>query len=147
MKNTMIVMVMAIMCLTVKAQKISADKVPAAAKEAFARKFPQATGATWELEKTDLYEVNFHHGKLKQSAQFDTKGNWQATETDIEQAAVPKAVMDAFAKSYPGYKIKEAEKVETPAYKESYELEIIKGTEKLEVVFLPDGKVIKSGKD
>lgn len=140
----MIIMVMALICHTrAVAQKISVDRVPAAAIAAFKAKFPQAKGAKWEIEKKDVYEVNFQNGKLKQAAQFDKAGKWAVTEVEIENSQLPKAVTESFAKAYPGYKIKEAEKLETPSQKELYELEIIKGTEKAEIQLLPGGEIIK----
>ena len=60
----------------------------------------------------------------------------------IENSQLPKAVIESFAKAYPGFKIKEAEKLETPAQKELYELEIMKGAEKAEIRLLPDGEII-----
>ena len=144
MKNIMIVMVMAFICHTSAiAQKISADKVPAAATAAFKTKFPQAPGASWEIEKKDVYEVNFQNGKFKQAAQFDKAGKWEVTEVEIENSQLPKAVTESFAKSYPGYKIKEAERLETPTHKELYELEITKGAEKTEIQLLPNGEIFK----
>jgi hypothetical protein len=134
---------MAFTCQATFAQKISADKVPAAAKDAFKAKFPQATDASWEIEMKDVYEVNFHNGKLKQAAQFAKDGKWQVTEVEVETTQVPKAVMDAFTKAYPGYKVKEVERLETPTQKEVYELEIIKGADKAEVQILPNGEIIK----
>ena len=140
----MIVMIMAIICHTgAIAQKISLDKVPAPVKEAFKSKFPAATGASWEIEKKDVYEVNFVNGKQKQAAQFDKAGKWEKTEIEIETAQLPKAVSESFAKSYAGYKITEAEKVETPTHKELYELEIALGAKKSEVQIMPNGEIIK----
>lgn len=139
----MIAMVMTLICHTATAQKISADKVPTAAVNAFKTKFPGASNPSWEIEKKDVYEVNFVIDKQKRSAQFDKAGEWVRTETEIEVSQLPKAVTESFNKTYPGYKIKEAEKVSTPSYNEAYELEIVKGTEKTEVLLLPDGKIIK----
>ena len=139
----MIIMVMALICHATTAQKISADKVPAAAVNAFKAKFPDASNVKWEIEKKDVYEVNFTAGKVKKAAQFDKSGVWQKTETEIEVSQLPKTVSEAFAKSYPGYKIKEVEQVSSSTYTEAYELEIVKGAEKKEVLLSPDGKLIK----
>lgn len=134
---------MAVVSLTVPAQKLSEDKVPAAPKTAFKAKFPTATNAKWELEKKDVYEVNFVDNKQKQSAQFDNLGKWKKTEVEIEASELPIVVADAFAKAYPGYKITEAERTTTPNYKELYELEIAKGTQKAEIQILPNGSLVK----
>jgi len=55
-------------------------------------------------------------------------------------------VNDAYAKAYPGYKMTEAVKIENPAFKEAYELDINKGAEKLEVQILPNGEIVKRQK-
>ena len=139
----MIIMVMALICHATTAQKISADKVPVAAVNAFKAKFPDASNAKWEMEKKDVYEVNFVAGKEKKSAQFDKSGNWLKTETEIEVSQLPKAVSEAFAKVYPSYTIKEVEQVSSPNYTDAYELEIVRGTAKTEVLLSPEGKLIK----
>jgi len=144
MKNIMIAMVMVLLCHTnINAQKIGADKVPASVRDAFKTKFPTASSATWEIEKKDVYEVNFAIGKQKQAAQFDKAGKWEKTEVEIETSQLPKAVAESFAKAYPGYKIKESEKVETATNKELYELEAAKGNDKIEVQLLPTGEIMK----
>ena len=148
----MIIMVMAIICQTsLIAQKVSADKVPAAVMNAFKAKFPKAVSASWEIEKKDVYEVNFTDGKQKESAQFEKSGTWQKTEIGITTAELPTAVAAAFSKAFPGYKITEAERAETPANKLIYELEAVKGTINAEVQLLPNGEIIAreniSGKD
>jgi len=144
MKNIMIVMVVAIMCHTnIKAQTISADKVPAAVKEAFKAKFPAAQNTSWEIERKDVYEVNFTNGKNKQAAQFDKVGKWEKTELAIEISQLPKPVSESLNKTYPGYKITECERIETAEYKEGYELDIAKGASKAEVQILPNGEIIK----
>ena len=144
MKNIMIVMVIALLCYAnVKAQSISADKVPSVVKEAFKSKFPNAQNTAWELERKDVYEVNFINGKNKQAAQFDKAGKWEKTELEIETSQLPKPVSESLNKSYPGYKITECEKIETTKYKEAYELDIVKGATKTEVQLLPNGEIIK----
>ena len=137
-------MVIAILCYAnVNAQSISADKVPSAVKDAFKSKFPNAQNTAWELERKDVYEVNFINGKNKQAAQFDKAGKWEKTELEIEVSQLPKPVSESLSKAYPGYKITECEKIETTKYKEAYELDIVKGASKLEVQLLPSGEFIK----
>jgi hypothetical protein len=148
MKNIMFIMVMALISHTdAIAQKIGAYKVPAPASDAFKTKFPAATNVSWEIEKKGVYEANFTNGKYKQAAQFDKDGKWQVTEINMKTSQLPKTVSDACAKAYPGYKMTEVVKMETLAFKECYELDISKGTEKLEVQILPNGEIIKRQKN
>ena len=137
-------MAIAVLCYAnVNAQTINADKVPSAVKDAFKAKFPNAQNASWEIERKDVYEVNFINGKDKQAAQFDKAGKWEKTELEIEISRLPKQVSDSLTKAYPWYKITECEKIETTKYKEAYELDIVKGASKLEVQLLPSGEFIK----
>ena len=52
---------------TTYAQKISADKVPAAVLSAFKAKFPTATKTSWELENANEYEAGFKLIRFEQS--------------------------------------------------------------------------------
>jgi hypothetical protein len=152
MKNIIMMLAIAMLCgIQVTAQKLSEAKVPEVVKSVFKNKFPNATNVSWEQENKDSYEAGFKSGGQKQSALFDKGGKWQVTETEIESSKLPKTVTEAFAKEYPGYKLKEAEHMDTADSGELYELEITKGAEKLEVQFSPVGKVVKKetvkGKD
>ena len=143
MKNTIIAMIIALLCHSQAiAQKLSEDKVPSAVKSAMKAKFPTATNVKWEQEGKD-YEAGFKNDKLKQSALFDKAGKWLVTETEIEATKLPKAVSEAFTKEYPGYSLKEAEILDTANSGTLYELEVSKGKEKLELQYTPDGKMVK----
>lgn len=128
------------------AQKISADKVPAAVTSAFKAKFPNATKTSWEMENANEYEAGFKLNGEEVSANFDNTGKWLETETEIKVSALPAAVQATLAKDFAGFKIEEASKIESAKDGNCYEAEIEKGEETFDVLFSPDGKVLSKTK-
>ena len=123
-------------------QKINPNKVSSAVKEAFAKKFPAATDVKYEMEKKD-YEINFKEKGVEMSANFDAAGKWLETETEIKVNDLPQEVSSSAADKYPGFKITEIAKTETPEKGMIYELDLRKDKEAWEIQFLQNGKVVK----
>jgi hypothetical protein len=128
------------------AQKISADKVPAAVTSAFKAKFPKATKTSWEMENANEYEAGFKLNGEEVSANFDNTGKWLETETEIKVSALPAAVKAALSKDFAGFKIEEASKIESAKDGNCYEAELEKGEETFDVLFLPNGKILSKTK-
>jgi len=128
------------------AQKISADKVPAAVSSAFKTKFPTATKASWEMENKTEFEVNFKLNGEEVSANFDNTGKWLETETEVEVSALPTAIQSTLKKDFAGFKINEASKIESLKNGNCYEAEIEKGEETFDVLLSIDGKVLSKTK-
>jgi hypothetical protein len=128
------------------AQKISADKVPAAVTSAFKAKFPNATKTSWEMENANEYEAGFKLNGEEVSANFDNTGKWLETETEIKVSALPAAVQAVLTKDFAGFKIEEASKIESAKDGNCYEAEIEKGEETFDVLFSPDGKMLSKTK-
>ena len=148
MRKSIIIVALALVCSSyVSAQKIAADKVPAAVLSTFKSKFPTAQNVAWEKENAKELEAAFTIGKEKHSAAFDLAGKWMETETTMEVSAMPKAVKEAIAKQYADYKVKESVQVETPDKGSFYEADLTKGMEKLEVQFSADGKLLNAKKE
>ena len=141
MKKIMIVFFAVTLATTAHAQKISEDKVPAAAVSAFKAKFPHAEKVKWQMEESKDYEANFDLNKSEMSVVFDATGNWMETETEITTATLPQAVSAAVAKQFGDYKIKEASKVEKKD-SDCFEVELSKGKEVIEVALTPTGEVL-----
>lgn len=123
-------------------QKLTADKVPAPVKEAFAKKFPAATDVKYEMEKKD-YEINFKDKGIEMSANFDATGKWLETETEIKESDLPKEISASVTKNFSGYKISEVAKTETPDKGLIYEMDLKNDKEGFEVQFSPKGDVLK----
>jgi uncharacterized membrane protein YkoI len=125
------------------AQKISSDKVPANVLNAFKAKFPAATDVNWGVEKSTDYEAEFKINGEEYSANFNQNGKWLETEMNIDASKLPEPVSQTLAKEFAGFKISEAEKIETPDKGIVYEIEMKddKGTSK-EVEISAEGKVL-----
>ena len=103
MKKFLIVLLCAaFMSISVYAQKISTDKVPAVVASAFKTKFPNATKVNWELENANEYEAEFKLNGEEMSASYDKEGKWMETETEIKISALPAAVQSALKKKFCG---------------------------------------------
>ncbi len=125
------------------AQKLKDSEVPAAVKSAFTKLFPAAKEVKWSKESTNEFEAEFKMNKTEKSSNFDQTGKWLGSETEIKQTELPKAVQEAIAKEFAGYKIEETEKAETPDQGTFYEMELEKGKSTIEVQIAADGKVLK----
>jgi hypothetical protein len=123
-------------------QKITPDKVPAAVKQAFAKKFPAATDIKYEMEKKD-YEISFKDKGVEMSANFDAAGKWLETETELNESDLPKEVSASVAKNFAGFKISGIARTETPVNGVIYEMDLKKGTEGYEVEFSAKGNILK----
>ena len=114
-----------------------------AVKDAFAKRFPNTKGIEWSKESETEFEAEFKAGGKEQSANFDQSGKWLVTETVIKKADLPQSVQTALTKEFAGYKVEEAEKVETANDGTQYEVALEKGELNYEVLFSADGKVLK----
>jgi hypothetical protein len=127
---------------TLSAQKIKEAEVPKAVTESFAKNFPGSKAKEWEKEK-DIYEAEFNLNKVETSASFKTDGTLFETETEIATSALPKAVTDYVTKNYAEHKLSEASKIVDAAGTISYEAEVKKGKEEIDLIFDGNGTFIK----
>jgi hypothetical protein len=143
MKNLLPVALILALSSSACAQKLNETDVPQPVKTSFAKQFPKAESAKWELEDKTDYEVNFKHAGQKMSAKYSAAGKWMETEQDITEAELPEPVRKAIAANYADHKMEGAEKAETPEGT-VYEVDLEKGEHEMEVVFNADGKVLKT---
>jgi hypothetical protein len=145
MKNLMIlVMVLITMTFTAYGQKTD---VPSNVKKAFEQKVSNAKDVEWEYDSEDkLWEVEYEIGKAEFTSAFDENGKWVETEKEIKFSELPEAVKAALKADYSDYEVEEVEFVETPEGKfYEVEVELEKDDEEVEfeLLFSPDGKVVK----
>lgn len=118
------------------------EEAPAAAKTAFAAKYPTAKKVKWSVEKPGEFEVEFTLNKVESSALYDTAGKLLETEAEIKEAELPQAVKTTIAKDFAGFKLDEIEKATDANGSTTYEMEAVKGKEKLEISFDANGKLL-----
>ena len=114
-------------------------------KDSFNRLYPEAVVKEWELEKNNVYEVEFINGNHKYEADFKEDGTWLYTERDIDMNEVPVSVLNIFKTSeWSAWKIDEIEEIGTPENEKLYELKLKKENEKSYLYYLPDGTLLES---
>jgi hypothetical protein len=118
MRSSIIVLV----CTLLTAISVSAQRIPANLKKAFAAAYPAATSAKWEKEKGN-FEVGFSLNGQKMSLLYLPDGKVAETETSISVEALP-----AKAKAYAAArgKITEAAKIILANGTVRYEAEVKK---------------------
>ena len=123
---------------------LAQDKPPAEVQKTLKEKFPDAKSVKWEKESDGGWEAEFTMNGNETSVEFDSKGIWKQTETEIEAGALPEAVKDAIKTKYADYSVEKAEMVETDDGDVVYEVDFKKGKEEMELLFAADGSVIKT---
>ena len=118
------------------------DETPAAAKAAFAAKFPTAQKVKWGVEKPGEFEVEFTLNKIAVSALYDATGKLLETEGEIKESQLPQAVKATIAKDFAGYKLDEIEISTDAKGAITYEMEAVKGKAKFEISFAANGKLL-----
>ena len=129
----------ALLTISATAQKVKSASVPAAVKEALAKKYPGAADVIWEKEKGN-FEANWG-GKSKEdnSVVFTPDGSFVEQVVAIPVNTLPPGVATYVKAHYPGAKITEAGKVTDAMGKTSYEAEV-KGKD---LVFNEKGEFVK----
>jgi len=127
-----------------QAPKPAPMNVPSAVAAAFKTKYPTITAPSWKIKGTD-YRANFKMANEEMMADFDATGKWLQTETKIATSSLPATVQSSIKKDFADYKTEDACKVQN-ATTGGYSAKVAKGTEKYEVVFGTDGKVISKTK-
>ena len=138
MKKTIITIY--VMVLSVAAFAIDAPKV---VKDAFAKKFPNATSVKWDKENAHEYEAGFKVDGKSFSANYSDKGEWLETESTVEFASIPLKVQNTFKANHKEAKIKASAKIETSKGETKYEVEFMNGKKTVEEMYKEDGTIIK----
>lgn len=144
MKSIITTIALSLVVCFASAQKVKEAEVPATVKDAFAKKYAGAKVEKWEKENGD-FEAEFDWNKAEMSALFDATGTFKEEETEIKTAALPAGAKDHCTKNYAGWKIDEASKITDASGKVSYEAEIEKGKEEMELFFDESGTFTKKG--
>ncbi len=142
MKKICLVISFFIYCTVSFGQDKGAIALPNDVKNAFHRDFPTAASEKWEKEGSN-YEVNFKVGSSEMSALYSKAGYRKEVEKGIEESKLPSSVFDYIIKKYPGYKLKSASQITSDKSVVTYEAEITKDNQTLELIFDANGKFKK----
>ena len=118
------------------------EDLPDVVLKNFKAKYPGANFVKWEKDE-DIFDVVFILDGQEYEAEFDKTGKWIETEEEIKIGDLPEAIQKVLHTNYSGYKIVEAEYVETADYGVIYDVVIEKGDEIIEIYFYPDGMILK----
>ena len=87
-------------------------------------------------------EVDIIHDRTAKEVRFTTTGEWISTSWDVRLTDVPQVVKDAAQAAYPGFRMDDADYVQTPAG-DYYLIELEKGGQDVYVKVQADGTVLK----
>lgn len=105
-------------------EDVATINAPAAVQDAFNQRYPNTSIEGWEGE-IGLFKAEFRNGTQEAEAWFKPDGTWVRTETDVPVNDLPQTVRDFVAANYPGYRIDDADYLESPEGN-FYELELEK---------------------
>ena len=119
-------------------------KIPSEVTEAFRQKYPSATNVEWR-DKLSTFSAIFESDSIQYEARFNSKGEWQLTENEIEESDLPEVVKDSYDKSkYADWEIGSIHKIELPDASFQYRIETIKSdVRKKNLVFNSEGRLLK----
>jgi len=119
-------------------------KIPQAAQDSFASKYPGAQNAKWESELIYL-TVNFEWEGDKIYAEYSSKGMWRLSRKNWSYEKLPATVTDGFKKSkYADWPVSEVKIVSTPKDPELYRLTIEKNDiDKKNLFYNSEGRLIR----
>lgn len=121
------------------AQDVKEKDVPVAIKNSLVKNFT-TNRAEWNKEGAN-YEASFKEKGNEMSVVFDDAGNIVETEKEIKQNELPLPVQNVLKKDYKDYELEEIAVIDSKGTI-TYETELERGKESLEIIFSADGKVI-----
>ena len=144
MKRILAALVITGLIITGTASFAQFRKIPAVVTDAFKAKYPNANAVEWK-DKLRVFQANFEMKDEDYQARFNSKGEWQETEKNIEQDKLPSEVNDGFTKSkFSQWEIKEVSYIEKKAGSDLYRILIKKNDiEKKYLFFDKSGKLTK----
>jgi uncharacterized membrane protein YkoI len=131
-------------------EMVPLDQLPKAVTKAIQKKFRNAELVEADKLKEDgqvLYGVTIKFKKQELDVIVTPEGKILRVEKDIEEEAIPKAVLAALKKKYPKATVKSAMEISKDDKIAEYEIEIVtKDDQHLDVTFDPKGKFIEEEK-
>ncbi len=114
------------------------EKVPLEVRQNLLSTFPLAYNIEWEKSGKD-YEADFTVHAAEHCALFRHSGELMQYKRALPSSELPEAVSSSISRSYPGYRIKEAE-FATKNNISFYQVLFINKAAEVEMVFSADGQ-------
>ena len=134
--------------LPVEAQGVQRRGVPAVVLNAFQQQFPKARQVEWEKKRDGNYEVEFDNGLFSRDHQaiVSPEGKVLRHEEELASYSLPDAIKQQIKTEFDGYRIDDVKKIDE-AGTITYEVALESRYGDLEVIFDPEGKIIKERMD
>lgn len=119
-------------------------KIPSEVTEAFKEKYPEAAKVEWR-DKLSTFSAVFELDNIQYEARFNSKGEWQFTQNEIEESDLPEVVKDSYSKSkYADWEMKSVYKIELADGTTQYRIETeLNELRKKNLVFNSEGRMLK----
>ena|ERR1700733_5447694 len=141
MKFRVVVLSMMLACFAT-ASFSQIRKIPAEVTDAFKDKYPNAKAVEWK-DKLTVFLASFEDNDSKYEARFNSKGEWQSTQKEIQQDAIPSEVSDGLQKSkYTDWQIKSVYEIYLPDNVKKFRILIAKSdVQKKNLLFNSSGQL------
>lgn len=125
-------------------QDLSKAEIFTTVKGSFEKMYPGAQVAEWELEKNNIYEVEFTYNNSEYEANYEEDGKWISTEREMKTNEIPLSISESLkASEWASWEIDEVNELSTPKQDKFYEVELEQGNDKLYLYYLPNGSLIE----
>lgn len=133
-----------VLCISVSTSFAQVRKLPSEVTEAFKLKYPNATNVEWR-DKLSNFSAVFEEGDQQYEARFNSKGEWQMTENEIDENDLPEEVREGYEKSkYADWEIGTVHKIELADGSFQYRIESVKSdVRKKNLYFNSEGRLIR----
>ena len=143
MKKCLLMLSLALLAVGAQAQQmLAAQRIPAAVRATFKKKFPAVHHMTWEMEKGQYLAAFYQHGTTM-SALIMSTGELTETESEMATTKLPAAVRAVLARDYNAYRVIGAATLVSAAGATTYEAEVYKAGKRHDVHFNADGSLVK----
>ncbi len=115
-------------------------------EKTFKEKYPDVEAPRWKAESNGLWEAHFEIDGIKYRADFTTEGDWVETEHNLTFSQLPPEVRSAIELKFDPNDIRDIEGVESPTHGTFFDVEFQQGSEDVDVMFDPSGKILDPAK-
>lgn len=148
MKKYILIILCALLpAISLNAQKIPDNKVPAPVMKSFKNKYPKMQFANWNMESNGEYVVQFTAAGVQTKMTFEKNGTWVETEKSIATASIPESVKSVLDKEYADYTIESTDKINSAKDGESYLAKIKKGDSRCSLKMDSKGTILSKNMD